>query len=60
MLLWWILGLALVLAFVWFIVPASRRGGPPAETPEQILKRRYARGEMDRQEYERKLEDLRR
>jgi uncharacterized membrane protein len=28
-------------------------------TPETILKRRYARGEVDREEYERRLTDLR-
>jgi hypothetical protein len=27
------------------------------ETPEQILKRRYAKGEMERDEYQRRLED---
>ena len=30
------------------------------ETPEQILKRRYAKGEIERDEYERRLKDLRR
>ena len=30
------------------------------EIPEQILKGRYARGDIDRDEYQRRLEDLRR
>ena len=30
------------------------------DTPEQILKRRYAKGEIERDEYQRRLEDLRR
>lgn len=30
------------------------------ETPEEILKRRYARGEIEREDYQRRLEDLRR
>jgi uncharacterized membrane protein len=34
-------------------------GGPPLESPEAILKRRYASGEMDREEYERRLSDIR-
>jgi putative membrane protein len=30
----------------------------PAESPEQILKRRYAAGEIDRETYQRMLADL--
>ena len=30
------------------------------ETPEQILKRRYAKGEIDSEEYQHRLADLRR
>jgi uncharacterized membrane protein len=30
------------------------------ESAEQILKRRYARGEIDREDYERRLDDIRR
>jgi putative membrane protein len=59
--LWWIIGLAALLAFIWVIArvagsPASPRGVDP---PETILKRRYARGEIDREEFERRLSDLR-
>ena len=39
---------------------ASGTTRPLDETPEQILKRRYARGEIEREEYQRRLEDLRR
>ena len=35
----------------------QRHGGE--DSPEAILKRRYASGEVDREEYERKLTDLR-
>jgi uncharacterized membrane protein len=38
-------------------------GGPGTradETPEQILQRRHAKGETDREEFQRRLEDLRR
>ena len=31
---------------------------PPAETAEEILRKRYARGEIDSQEFKQKLSDL--
>lgn len=54
----WILIIAAVVAVVWFAV--TRGGGNGHESPEQILKRRYANGEIDRQTFERILGDLRR
>jgi putative membrane protein len=33
-------------------------GGPPAETALDILKKRYARGEIGREEFEQKKRDL--
>jgi len=33
-------------------------GAPGGETPVEILKRRYARGEIDREEFEAKKRDL--
>lgn len=56
----WLFGLAMLTLFVWFVARAA--AGPSArieETPEQILKRRYARGELNREEYEARLTDLR-
>lgn len=39
--------------------PAAREGpGRHVETPLEILQRRYARGEIDRAEYEEKRRDL--
>jgi putative membrane protein len=58
---WWLVGLAIVVLFVWMV--ARLAGGVPGrtdDTPELILKRRYARGEIDPEEYQRRLEDLRR
>jgi putative membrane protein len=60
MVVWWIVGLAVLMLLVWIVARAA--GGPPArteETPERILKRRYASGEIDREAYERRLDDLR-
>jgi putative membrane protein len=62
MVLWWLFGIVLLVALIWAVARAagSSRGGPREESPETILKRRYARGEVDREEYERRLTDLRR
>ena len=61
MLLWWLFGFALLVLFIWWLSSTARRGkGESGESPEAILKRRYARGEIDREEYQRRLEDLRR
>ena len=61
MALWWILGLAVLILLVWVVARAAGgSGGRADESPEQILKRRYARGEIEREEYDRRLTDIRR
>jgi hypothetical protein len=57
MMIWWILGFATIAAVLW-VVLAGGRGGL-RESPEQILKRRYAAGEIDRETYHRMLTDIR-
>jgi len=61
MVLWWAVGI-LVLVLLVRLVAGSLGGSAPRsdETPEQILKRRYAKGEIEREEYQRRLEDVRR
>jgi uncharacterized membrane protein len=58
---WWIVGLGVLVLFVWAIsraaTPSTPAGG--GESPETVLKRRYASGEIDQPEYERRLTDLR-
>lgn len=56
--IWGFLGLAILVVLVWALLRAS--GGLPAarESPEQILKRRYASGEIDRETYQRMFTDL--
>jgi putative membrane protein len=59
--IWWIL-LPLVIGLLVWAVLKNRSGPemrPPTETPEEILKRRYASGEIDRDTYQRMLDDLR-
>ena len=61
MVLWWVAGI-LVLVLLVRLVTGSTSGFSRRddETPEQILKRRYAKGEIDSEEYQHRLADLRR
>lgn len=59
--LWWIIGIALVALIVWTV---ARLGGgsahpPRSESPEETLKSRFARGEIDEEQYRRMLRELR-
>jgi uncharacterized membrane protein len=53
----WLIGLVLVGLFLWIVVRSTVQ--PPAESPESILKRRYAQGEVNTEEYNRRLTELR-
>ena len=55
----WVIGLAVLLPVTWFIRRTWLASRPAEESPELILKRRYARGEIDRDEYRALLDDLR-
>jgi putative membrane protein len=53
----------LLVVIIWALFSSSRRGSAPPphrETPEEILKRRYASGEINQEQYHRMLEELRR
>lgn len=58
--LWWILILVAIGAVVWFAAAAGRGRGTGDASAEQQLKKRYAAGEIDRESYQRMLDDLRR
>jgi putative membrane protein len=61
--LWWILILvALVALVVWIVRSMPGRSEPSTGrvTPEEILRQRYARGEIDDDEYQKRLRELRR
>ena len=60
MVLWWILiVLGIVLLARWLLSGSPKRGGQAsAGRALDILKERYARGEIDKQEYEQKKRDL--
>lgn len=53
--LFWIL---LVLALAALVRYLGGGKSPPPKTPLEILQERYARGEIDREEYEQKRSDL--
>lgn len=51
--LWPVVGIVLVIVIAWALVSAfSTRDRPAAEDAAQILKARFARGEINQQEYE--------
>ncbi len=52
-----VLWIVVVAALVWVVRLVWDRGGP-RESNLEILQRRYARGEIDRAEYEEKRRDL--
>jgi putative membrane protein len=59
--LFWVLVIAGVAWLVATLVASrGRSSGSAATTAADIVKERYARGEIDRSEYEQKLQDLRR
>jgi putative membrane protein len=59
--LFWVVVLGIV---IWLMVRLVGRGRPPGgdagRRAEEILMERYARGEIDRETYQRMLDDLRR
>lgn len=54
--MWLILVIVVALA-IYFIVQA-KRGGSARETPLEILNKRYAKGEITKEEYDRLRRDL--
>jgi uncharacterized membrane protein len=56
--LWWLVGIVLFVALVWTLFRAIR-SAQPDQSPETILRRRYAAGEMDTAEFEARLAALR-
>ena len=56
----WIVVIILAILLVRWLPNAGQRQEPLRESPIEILKRRYAQGEIEKEEFERKLADLRR
>jgi putative membrane protein len=60
MLLVWGLIILAIIALVKWLSGKSSGTGPAEKTSVQILQERYARGEIDKEEYEQKKADLER
>ena len=60
-LLIWVLLVGLAVWVVWRLTStrAAPGGMPPGETAEDVLRRRFAAGEIDAEEYERRMAVLR-
>jgi putative membrane protein len=50
--------LAIVVVVVFYFIMRAQKGGPVRETPLEILKKRYAKGEISKEEYDRMKRDL--
>jgi putative membrane protein len=57
MLFFWVVIVLLIIYFVKQLVK-GQKGQRPEKTPEQILKERYARGEINKEEFDRMKKDL--
>ena len=57
----WIFWLLIIVALLGFVALATRRGGISPQNEKsalEILKERYAKGEIEREEFEQKQKDL--
>ena len=57
----WIFWILIIVALLWFVAMATRRGDTPRQQEKsalEILKERYAKGEIEREEFEQKQKDL--
>ncbi len=54
----WIAIIALIVFLVWQYLRQNKNLGDSQNSPLEILKQRYAKGEIDREEYEEKKRDL--
>lgn len=59
---WWIIGLIIIVAIVWAVVKSmntNRNANPPSgKSALDILKERYSRGEITKEEFEEKKKSI--
>ena len=58
--LWWVLLIVGIILLVRLLRREPQAGAPPADSALEVLKKRYARGEIGREEFEEKRRDLER
>ena len=54
----WIAIIALIVFLVWQYLKQDKNLGNSKNSPLEILKQRYSKGEIDKEEYEEKKRDL--
>lgn len=57
-LFWVLIVVGIVVLVKWLAVPQGTTSAPPTRNALDILKERYARGEIEREEFEQKKRDL--
>jgi len=59
---WWIIGIVVLALIIWLIVRVTNKNSNPPVTGNKsafdLLKDRYARGEIDKEEFEEKKKGL--
>ena len=60
MVIFWLVVLGLLVTLIWFLIRkgSSTMRNSAGETPLEILQKRYARGDIDEEEYRRMKEEI--
>ena len=58
MIFFWVLLIVVIILLVKYLMPKTDTRAEHKETPLEILKRRYANGEIDKAEYDEKRKDI--